>query len=127
MKYQRYSEQLSKDIIKNVYKANKLELTPELLHFEENYAGILIQHKGFSIEYKTIWGGGFPFNPELAIIEYENYQQVDSNFLIRCTDINIVSPIHYALDEKGRFYEDYVLTHNSFEDMLKELKTKHHP
>ena len=127
MKYQRYSEQLSKDIIKNVYKANKLELTPELLHFEENYTGILIQHKGFSIEYKTIWGGSFPFNPELAIIEYENYQQVDGNFLIRCTDINIVSPIHYALDEKGRFYEDYVLTHNSFEDMLKELKTKHHP
>lgn len=124
MKYLKHYEPLSEDLIRKVYKANYLKLTPELLHFEKNYAGKLIHHPEFPIAYQTIWGGGFPFNPELAIIEYEEFPQIDSNLLIRCTDVNIICPTHYAIDEKGRYYEDYVLIYNSFDDMLNHIKPK---
>lgn len=122
MHYKRHSELLSEEIIRKVYKANDLDLTPKLLHFEKNYAGLLIRKGGYPIEFKTIWRGGFPFNPKLATIEYEHFIQDDSNLLIQCTEFNTNPPTHYALDEKGRFYENYILVYNSFEEMLKTSK-----
>jgi len=106
----------SEQLVKKAFAANGIELTPALLDFELKFGGTTILIGKVRVEFGIIWGGGFPFNPELTTIEFEHNDLGDAEYLFECAKSDY--PMYFAIDEKGRYYEDYELKFESFEEFL---------
>lgn len=107
---------LNREEIVQCFVQNGLEPFPELIDFELKYSGLILYAGLEPVEFGIIWGGGFPFDPQTAIIEFEAAETDDHSYDFLCARSNL--PIHCTLDEKGRYYEDGELKFISFEDFL---------
>ncbi|MGB0869631.1 MAG: hypothetical protein ACPGSD_08530 [Flavobacteriales bacterium] len=63
-------KRLSKSSIKKALEENGILPTNELIDFEHNFGGLKLDLHNHEFQFGLIWGGGFPFNPELATVEY---------------------------------------------------------
>jgi hypothetical protein len=116
MKIKRNNKELTDTQIQEAFSSNGLTLTPILLDFEKRFSGLIIPIGLVEIEFGIIWGGGNPFDPRRAIIEFEENGNEESAYLIQCAKSQY--PMQFALDENGRYYEDYELKFNSYEEMI---------
>lgn len=105
-------------MIAEVFQNHGFQLTTALLEFEQKYSGLSLKAGLVEIQFGIISGGGFPFNPNTAVIEFERSETEENFALFTCARTEL--PITIALDEKGRYYEDGKLLYDSFEEMLSE-------
>jgi len=118
--YKRNRKEISEAQIIRTFELNGLEPTKELVEFELKYGGLILPAGLEEIEFGIIWGGGFPFNPELAIVEYEESESADHRYDIKCARTQY--QMDFTLDENGRYYEDYELMHNSFDELINKIE-----
>jgi hypothetical protein len=109
----------SRDDIINTFKLNNIPIYEPLIAFEERYSGYSFNVNEVPIKFGLINGGGFPYNPKLATIDFEHSNSVDHKYDFICGLSEY--PITFTLDENGRYYEDYSIEHSSFNKVIEEL------
>ena len=111
---------LTENQISEALQQNDLPVTKELVAFELNYAGLIIHAGLVPVEFGFIKGGGYPFNPNLATIEFELNEKGDSRFLIKCAYTEWQADI--MIDENGNVYHDYEPQKISINNYLNSFK-----
>ena len=119
LKQKRNSRELTEGQIRKALELNGLPPNQALIDFEKKYGGLILYSGLVTIEFGLIWGEGHPFNPELAIIEYEESEFNDRKFDIQCAKTEY--QMELTLDENGKYYEDMELKHASFNLLIEEL------
>lgn len=110
--------ELSESKIRNTFLLNNIEPSSELIEFEKKYSGLCIPIGFEQITFGLIYGGVYPFNPNVAIIE-TYFSDATNDYLLVCSKTKC--QLEYALDNKGRFYEDEKLKFNSFEEFIENI------
>lgn len=99
--------------IAEVFLYNGIEAFEPLIDFEMNYSGYIFYVGLTPIEFKLLWGAGYPFNSKTATLEFDPSEESDHRFDFVCARSDC--PIAATLDEKGKYYEYLELQHESFD------------
>lgn len=108
---------IPKDKIIKALINNGINATKELVDFEHNFGGLKLIIENHEFQFGLLWGGGFPFDPELASVE----NGVDDLYTEKKSEIYCSSNScfdNFIIDEYGSIFLDEEKLYENFEDLL---------
>ena len=105
--------------IEKALKSNGIQPTDELILFEKHYGGLKLIISNHEFQFGLLWGGGFPFNPDLAIVDFdEELSYTGEKAALYCSRNSCFE--NFTIDKEGRVLLGEIVLFDSFEELLSE-------